>query len=25
QLMRLVLTEQIYGAVKINLGEPYHK
>ncbi|WP_422751715.1 23S rRNA (pseudouridine(1915)-N(3))-methyltransferase RlmH [Paenibacillus graminis] len=23
--MRLVLTEQIYGAVKINLGEPYHK
>lgn len=25
QLMRLVLTEQIYRAVKINRGEPYHR
>ncbi|AWB46676.1 23S rRNA (pseudouridine(1915)-N(3))-methyltransferase RlmH [Paenibacillus sp. CAA11] len=25
QLMRLVMVEQIYRAVKINRGEPYHK
>lgn len=25
QLMRLVLAEQIYRAVKINRGEPYHR
>jgi 23S rRNA (pseudouridine1915-N3)-methyltransferase len=25
QLMRLVLVEQIYRAVKINRGEPYHR